>query len=241
VHDSYGPYDAIQANIVGNHIAIVDKARGGENVKINDSWADFEKSKFEPKKGDEMPVKKKINGITVEFSDQGADAVDGLLKALDDSEKKNGEMEVVLKDQKAAFDKLQGEHDALKTSQLTDADIEKQVNERMSIVDKARALKDDLDPAGKKLIDIRVEAIQHVDSDFELKDKSDAYVEGVFDSLYAKREKKGTKSAREAGKNAGSGNEDEVSIADTAREKYIENGQYAWMDTLGIPRPGKEA
>lgn len=239
VHDSFGPYDAIQSNISGNHIAIVNKARGGENVRINDSWSDVEKAKSKPKKGEKMTVKRKIKGISFEFSDQSAEAVDGLISTVKDQKKEIQDLQATLQDEKRAKEKLQGEFDAEKKNRITDEDIEKKVTERLEIVDRARALKEDLDPAGKTIIDVQKEAITAVDSEFDLKDKSPEYITAVFDAFYAKREKKGIKSARKASENAGSGN-DEMSISDQARDKYLEDSKYAWMETLGLKRPEKD-
>ncbi len=235
VHDKFGAYDAIQSNIEGNHIAIVDSARGGENVKINDSWSDARKTK--PKKGSKMTVKRKIKGITFEFSDSGAEAVDGLVAALKDSEKERDQLKVKLTDETKAKDKLQGEFDAEKKNRLSDADVEKKVSERLAIVDHARALSPKLDPVGKTLTNIRKEAVLTIEKDFDFKDesgkdKSDEYVTAVFDTFYQKREKKGTTSARKAGEGAGDGNE-EVSISDQSREAFQKRSVDAWKHPVG--------
>lgn len=236
VHEKFGAYDAIQSNIEGNHIAIVDSARGGENVKINDSWSDVNKAK---KKGaTKMALKRKISGVSIEFSDQGAEAVDGLVTALSDSEKEVGKLKVKLADETKAKDKLQGEFDAEKKNRLSDADVESKVSERLAIVDHARALSPDLDPKGKTLTDIRKEAVLAVEKDFNFKDdagkdKSDEYVTAVFDTFYLKREKKGTTSARGTGQNAGSGSGDEVSIADASREAFRKRSTEAWKHPVG--------
>ena len=186
-----------------------------------------------------MAVKRKINGISVEFSDQGADAVDGLTTALDDEKKKTEKAEIALKDQKAAFDKLQGEFDAEKKTRLTDADVEAKVTERLAVVDKARALKADLDPTGKTLVDIMKEAVVSVQDGMTFEGKSAEYVEAFFDSTYMKREKKGKQSAKKAGENAGAGNGEEVSIADAARDEFVKKGQDAWKHPVGAVIPGK--
>lgn len=236
VHDKFGAYDAIQSRIEGNHIAILDRGRGGENVKINDSWSDVNKTKS--KKGvTKMALKRKISGVSIEFSDQGAEAVDGLVTALSDSEKEVGKLKVKLVDAKKAADKLQGEFDAEKKNRLSDADVESKVSERLAIVDHARSLSPDLDPKGKTLTDIRKEAVLAVEKDFNFKDengkdKSDEYVTAVFDTFCLTREKKGTKSARKAGEDAGSGSGDEVSIADTARTEYLKRSAEAWKGSV---------
>lgn len=239
VHDSFGAYDAIQSDISGNHIAIVAKARGGKDVRINDSWSDFDKTNN--KKGSkQMAVKRKIGGVTIEFSDQGAEAVDGLIQAHKDSEKDLVDAKQLLKDSKAETEKLQGKLDVEKKNQFTDKDIEKKVNERLAIIDKARALSPDVESDGKKLIDIRKDAITAVDKDFDLKDKSEEYVSAVFDTFYKKRDKKGKKSAKKAGENAGSGNGEEKSIADASRESYEKRSKEAWRHPIGWTGESKE-
>lgn len=237
VHDTFGAYDAIQSDITGNHIAIVSKARGGKSVRINDSWSDFDKT-INKKGSIPMTIKKKVQGITIEFSDQGADAVDGLITALTDSEKSLKEVKQLLTDEKKKTEKLQGELDAEKKNAFSDADIEAKVTERVTVIDHARALVPKLDPTGKTLVDIKKEAIKGVDKDFDLKDadgkdKSEDYVTAVFDTFYLKREKKGTTTAREAGENAGSGNGDETSISDAAREAYSKRSKDAWKYPVG--------
>ncbi len=231
-HPKFGVYDAIQSSITGNHIAIVDSARGGGNVKINDSWSDIDKTKN--KKGKtKMAVKRKISGVSIEFSDQGAEAVDGLELALKDSEKKLDKAETDLKDQKKSFDELQGKFDAEKKNRLDDSQIEAKVTERLDIIDRARDLNSDLDPKGKTLIDIKKEAVLQVNKDFDFADKSDDYVTAVFDTFHSQREDKGTRSARNAGKKAGSGNDDDKDIAVEAKQRFSDRSKDAWLHPVG--------
>ena len=54
-------YHGVQRNIRGNHNAIVDTARGGPTLRIADG--------IEEATGEEMPIKRVIDGITLEFAD----------------------------------------------------------------------------------------------------------------------------------------------------------------------------
>ncbi len=226
VDDQYGPYDAIQTKIRGNHIAVVDKARGGSELRINDSWPT---ATTKPKqKGEDMPdtVKREINGIAVEFSDQGAQAVDHVLKRLDASETKVESLKTQLKDVQTKAEKLQGELDVEKSKQLTDEQIEQRVTERLAVVDQARELFKDLDPKNKSLTEIKKETISKVNSEFDLKDKSDEYVSAVFDAFYSQREDRSMASMRDSvNPNQTDFNDD---LAGKARKKFLERSQNAW-------------
>ena len=72
--DTGEKYDAIQRNIRGNHIAIVEKGRAGSHVKISDHL----------KKDSTMKIK--INDVDYEVSDQVAQAVSSMQTKLKDME-----------------------------------------------------------------------------------------------------------------------------------------------------------
>lgn len=225
VHPEYGPYDAVQTKIRGNHIAVVDKARGGSELRINDSWP----TATTQQGGEPMPestVKREINGIAVEFSDQGAQAVDHLVKRLGDLDKSMADLKTQLTDAKKDRDKLQGELDAERSNQITDEQIEQRVTERLELIDMARELCKDLDVKGKSLTEIKVAAINHVDSSFDLKGKSDEYVTAVFDTLYARREDPATTSTRQAFAGMPANYNDD--IAGEARKRFAERSANAW-------------
>lgn len=223
----HGAYDAKQTQIRGNHIAIVDMARGGPAIRINDSWPDA----TPPKTGDTEPMadtlqSRTIGGISVDFSDQGAQVIDAMVKDLDQVRGQVKELKTQLADAEKQRDELQGQLDAEKKNQITDEQIETRVTERMDLVDQARKLHPELDPKGKSLTKIKAETIQHVDQSFVLDGKSEAYVDGIFDTLYARREDTSTATMRTATSGAGQGTQDSPAV--TAREAFLKRSKDAW-------------
>jgi hypothetical protein len=167
-------YDAIQRNIRGNHVAIVDKGRAGPDCKIGDaSNGDASKitgggNKFaacDANPGalpdlskEETKVSKTItvDGLPVNLGDVAA--VEAVLakkdSAIADSAK-------ALDDEKAKVATLTAEKTALE-KQVADAkavDMDKLVADRAELVAKAKALKTDLVTDGKSADDIRKEVV----------------------------------------------------------------------------------
>ena len=82
-------YDAIQRNIKGNHIAIVERGRAGPACRVADNL---------PTLGDEVTMAKiTIDGVDFEVSDQAAQAVGKLQERLKDSEMETQETDEDLK------------------------------------------------------------------------------------------------------------------------------------------------
>lgn len=227
----FGPYDAKQTSIRGNHIAVVSQARGGPEIRINDSWPQA----TEPEeKGNEMPVavERKINGITVEFSDQGAQAVDHLVAEADKVKDTIATVQAQLTDSQKEVERLQGELDAQKSAQLTDEQIETRVTERLTVIDAARKLHPKLDATGKSLVEIKTAAIQHIDSAFVLDGKSAEYIDGVFETFAARPPDQSKESMRQATQHADAHN-DHPDIAGDARRAFEERNRNAWKEKGG--------
>jgi hypothetical protein len=233
----HGAYDAKQTKIRGNHIAIVDKARGGSSIRINDSWpeATQQQQGDDPPMATEKVVEREINGITVAFSDQGAQAVDHVIKRLGEVEGQVTELKAKLTDSQKAQDKLQGELDTERKSKLTDAQIDDMITKRMAVVDQAKELFKDLDPKGKSVAEIKSETVKHVDSEFDLTGKSEDYVSAVFDTMYRKRDKTQTRdSMTKATENLGNQNPDKDTgswydgVAADAKKAYLKRSREAW-------------
>jgi hypothetical protein len=218
----FGHYDAKQTAIRGNHIAVVDKARGGPEIRINDSWP----SATKPEKGIKM-AERTINGIAIEFSDQGCQAVDHLVTQADKTAGKVAALEAQLTDAQAANEKLQGELDAQKSAQLTDEDVEAKVSERLEVIDDARKLHPKIEVKGKTLTEIKTEAIKHADKAFEFKKTSADYVDGVFESFVAKAPDTSKESLRKATQSAGF-TDSNPDIAGDAQRKFTERNENAW-------------
>ena len=184
--ERFGAYDGIQRDIKVNHIAIVTQGRAGPEVKLDDT---------QEKKTMSTKV---IDGITVEFSDQAAEAYDKLQTALDEKTESAKELEAKLADSVKAADELQGKLDAevQKNKEATSVEvIDSKVAARVALIDSARKLHGDVETDGKSDLEIKVAAIQHVSDAYQLEDKSEDYVNGVFESLLVQPKKENDKLA----------------------------------------------
>lgn len=179
-------YDAIMQNLRMNHLAIVDRGRAGSRARIGDKspWG------AAPLNTDRNPPimttrKIVIDGITIETTDQGAEAI-GKLQA-----EKQAIADAKAAD-KAAHDAAMAAKDAelatkdariadLEKSQLTDAALDAKVQARADLLAKAKVLAKDADFSGKADIDIMKAAVIAVRGADAVKDKSDAYITAAFD------------------------------------------------------------
>lgn len=175
-----------QANIRVNHVALVPRGRCGAKCRIGDA--------NHPDNGKEeksMPVKITIDGITIETTEQGAEAIGKLQKELADA---NALAETTDAAHKAALaekddviadkDKQLGAKDAeiatLKAAQMTDAQIEAAAKDRAAIVDKAKKMGLS-DPSGSN-DEIVTAAVKHKFADMDLDGKSTDYIRALFDA-----------------------------------------------------------
>ncbi|RAI34538.1 hypothetical protein CH340_08910 [Rhodoplanes serenus] len=87
----------------------------------------------------------------------------------------------------AARDKELGTRDAeiakLKADQLDAAKLDKLVSDRADVLARAKAVVADVDTTGKSIPDIRRAVVAKKLGDAAVKDKSDDYVEALFDGL----------------------------------------------------------
>ena len=165
-------YDAIQRNIRGNHIAVVDKGRAGPDCKIGDAAKEnpsggkrFADCSANPSAisgisiGD-TKMKIMLDGLLVDLTD--ADAVKA---AFDKKDAALADSAKALTDAKAALETANGEKAALE-KQLADAKaanepaaIDKLVADRAAFVTTAKALKADIVTDGKTNAEIRKEIV----------------------------------------------------------------------------------
>lgn len=169
-------YDAIQRDIRINHIAVVDKGRAGPSCRIGDN---------QTKK--ETTMKVVVDGITIDTTEQGAEAIAKLQKQVSDTE---GTLSKVKLDHATAIadkDKELGTKDAeiekLKGEQISDTDLDAKVAERASVVDAAKKIDDSIETAGKSNAEIRRAAVIKKCGDVAVTGKSDDYVAARFDAL----------------------------------------------------------
>lgn len=94
----WGPYDFIQRNIRGNHVALVDEARAGAGAAIrldeNDSVMIASSTKTVTNQEKTMPQSVKIDGISMEVTDANAPAIQQAFDRLLASSKKDAAEEV---------------------------------------------------------------------------------------------------------------------------------------------------
>lgn len=177
-------YDAVQSNIRNNHLALVDKARAGDKARIGDS-GDLNKTAGDNQGGMTMPKKIVFDGITIEVSEQAAEAI---AKLSADLAAAQAEMEQAAEDaakQAEAKDAELAVKDAeiqkLKDSVMTPEKLDAEIKQRVELIGQAKQLVD-ADYSGKTVEQIRKAAVVALIGD-SVADKSDAYIHARFDAL----------------------------------------------------------
>ncbi len=179
------PYQARQTAIVANHIAIVDAGRAGPQCRIGDSWADF----TTPTKREPVMTLKTVtvDGIPVEVTDQGATVIATLQQRLADGKTDREKLVSDHASAIAAKDKELGTKDAeitkLKGQVLDAGALDKLIIDRADVLSKAKAIADGADLNGKSIPEIRRAVVAKKLGDAAVKDRSDDYVEALFDGL----------------------------------------------------------
>ena len=153
------PFQAVQSNIRGNHIALVDAGRCGDTCRIGD-----EPIRDCGCKGAFVTVT--IDGISIETTATGAEALERLRLAI---EAKDGAVA------------------ALSSRALDDAVIETRVRERAVVLDGARATFGPSFDAGDQPTAAIRRAVVAKLLDGSLAGRSDTYVEAAFDTLMRAR------------------------------------------------------
>ena len=100
-----------------------------------------------------------VDGLSVTITDEGAMAIDKLQKAVTDAQKKTAAAEAKaitdMSENDAKIGKLQAEIDDLKGKAMDDAAIDKRVNDRAELIQKASVLAPGLVTTGMSDSDIR--------------------------------------------------------------------------------------
>ena len=170
-------YDAVQRNIRINHLAVVKVGRAGAKCRIGDN---------NPKTEIQM-LKVLIDGITIETTEQGAEAIKKLQTQLDQATAKLDAQTTSHDEAIAAKDKELGVKDAeiqkLKDA-APDADaLTEMARKHSEVVDAATKIAPNADFKGMDAATIRRTAVSDKVGEDKIKDKSDDYVEAMFDSF----------------------------------------------------------
>lgn len=188
VTDSGEEYDAIQTNLHMNHLALVDKARGGDKLRIGDQGKPDIISPAQPNEGGHMADsnlrKVIVDGLSVETTEQGAQAIEKLTKQVGDAQAANVALADSHKAAIAAKDaeiaKKDAEIDALKGKVMDAAALDAAVTARADLIAKAKTVADQ-DYTGKSEAEIRKMAVAKKFGDAAVADKSAEYIEARFD------------------------------------------------------------
>jgi len=153
--DSGECYDALQKNIRGNHIAIVDRARGGRGCRLSDE-----------EKQEKSMKKLMFDGIEIEVTDQGEQAIGKLRDQVAMAKAKTKEVKDAAIAKEAG---LQGELDAEKQkvidaeAKVLDGDaLDARIEQRAQLVNDAKSLVKDFDASGKSDNQVREEVVMAV-------------------------------------------------------------------------------
>ena len=249
-------YDGIQKNIRGNHVAIVNRARGGAQVRLMLDSADAAVNDLiTHSQGAVMSANIAFDGVSFEADPALAAAISAerddakgsyadmkrqYEDAMAEASKMKEEMDAMEKEMKGKCDSAEGRADALSEENAalkSDLEAAKQVNvdsiveERIALIDKARpSLDSAFDFTGKSVREIMEASIKAVRGDANLSDRSDDYVTAMFDTLAetAARDDSGTSELRKA----------VASIASpmSAPSSYMEKLQNAWKTPLSVSK-----
>ena len=226
-------YDAVQRNIKGNHIAIVERGRAGPSCRVADN---------SPESGDLAMPKITIDGVDYEVSDQAAQAVGKLQKRLVDAEseaekkdeemkKKEDEMEEVKAEAKKTEDSLKAQIDDAKSKLPTPEAIDKMVADRMALVDSVKKVCPDIVIDGKDADTLMKEAVAAKCSNVQLDSVSTDYIKARFDMLVESVETNSQQDLDEAFTKQAEykdGDEDNRPADVVAREKMMADSRDAW-------------
>tara|TARA_R110000744_G_scaffold20470_1_gene53745 strand:- start:13743 stop:14894 length:1152 start_codon:yes stop_codon:yes gene_type:complete len=228
-------YDAIQRNIKGNHIAIVERGRAGPACRVADNL---------PSNGDQVIMAKiTIDGVDFEVSDQAGQAVIKLQGKLTDAEKevankekemedKEEEMDEAAKEAKAKEDSLNAELDDAESKILTADSLDKTIEERSKFVDQVSKIVPDIKWQGKDSMTLKREAVAAKRPDVQMDSVSDEYINVSFDMLVEAISNNSQHNMDEALINVVNNDKDKDqdnrSAATIARDKMISDSQAAW-------------
>lgn len=200
------PFQATQTQIRINHLAIVDRARGGPKLRIGDS---------------EMTTKTiTFDGLPLLVTDAAEAVINKLTAQLSAKDQ-------AIATASAAHDKALGAKDGeiadLKSKVIDASQIDALADAKAEVVAKAKAVIGDKlpDTKGKTVPEVRRMAVAAKFGDAAIADKSDDYVEARFDALTADAKPRDV--LRDAISHQSIANTDSASIRNAARTARYAN------------------
>jgi hypothetical protein len=259
VTDSGENYDGIQKEILGNHIAVVRRGRAGPQVKLHLDRQDaadpsllsieenltmsakvvFDGAEFEVTESVALAITKEREDAKMSFEDMKK-KYDELQSAADSMK---SEMDAMEKEMKGKCDSAEGRADALaeqveelntELAAAKEINLDSMVEERVALIEKAKPVLDAAyDFAGKNAREVMVDSIKAVRGDeLDLSEKSDDYVQAMFDTLSEGRKDSAT--TDELRKAVAS-----IASPQSAPSSYMDMLQNAWKKPLSISKEAK--
>ncbi|MFC3208131.1 DUF2213 domain-containing protein [Aquamicrobium soli] len=189
------PYDAVQRSIRINHLALVDKARAGSQARVGDSVGNWGAAPITQPTADERNPDMAgenlrtvvVDGLSVMTTDQGAQAIEKLQKAVSDAQMKlkdadtSHKAEIAKKDEEIGT--LKADKKKLEDAAPKPADIDRMVADRAALVTAAKSMDEKIVTDGKTDAEIRKAVVTARLGDEAAKDVSDAEITGMFKAL----------------------------------------------------------
>ena len=259
VTDSGEHYDGIQKEILGNHIAVVRRGRAGPQVKLHlDRQDAADPSLISIEETTTMSAKVVFDGAEFEVTESVALAItkerEDAKMSYEDMKKKydelqaaadsmKSEMDAMHKEMKGKCDSAEGRADALaeqveelsaELAAAKEINLDSMVEERVALIEKAKPVLDAAYAfAGKTAREVMVDSIKAVRGDeLDLSEKSDDYVQAMFDTLAEGRKDSAT--TDELRKAVAS-----IASPISAPSSYMDMLQNAWKKPLSISKEAK--
>lgn len=181
-------YHASQKNIRANHVAVVSKGRAGAACRIGDGWGKSP-NKVDDKETTMGTRTIMVDGLSVETTDQGAQAIEKLTKDRNDLQKQLSDAQkdhaTALATKDADIAKVQAQLDDAKTKIPDAAAITKLIADRVALESNVAKIAKDLKPAGLSDADLKKAAVKAVlgDKISEAQLSNVHYVDARFDIL----------------------------------------------------------
>jgi hypothetical protein len=185
-------YDAIQTNIRANHVAIVQRGRAGSDARIGDDafkWGTAPITNVQDKETVMNLRTVMVDGLSVETTDQGAQAIDKLQKdqarIIADMAKKEEEMDKKLAKKDADLSALQAKLDDALGKVLDQSAIDKLVSDRVALEARAALIAKDVKPLGLSDAALKTAVVKAKLGDKLPADRfaDQAYIDARFDIL----------------------------------------------------------
>jgi len=224
-------YQAVQRDIRINHCAIVDRGRAGPQCRIGDKGGSG-RSNQPDNAGDKQMTLRKIvvDGLTIEVTDAGAEAIAKRDKQIEDQAKAIADAKAAIDTATETIKTLKADHaKALSEAEAkipTADQLETMLKSRSALIDTARKLVGDIEGVEKmSAADVRSHVVAKKLGPDAVKDKGADYVAAQFDTLAAIG---GNGGGSDPVRGAIAAGPQMTGDASAARSKYLADQAKAW-------------